>query len=57
MEKKSRYRNDINKCALGYQETKRVNQLFLDGASVDQIEKLVFEENPCKKGTVLKLEL
>lgn len=45
MEKKSRYRNDINRCALGYQETKQVNQLVLDGTPVEQIEALVFEEN------------
>ena len=45
MEKKLRYRNDINRCALGYQETKRINQLFLDGIPMDQIQVRVFEEN------------
>lgn len=45
MEKKLRYRNDINKCALCYQETKRVNQLLLDETPIDQIKILVFEEN------------
>lgn len=45
MDKQIRYRNDINKCGLSYQETKRLNQLFLEGKSSQEIKTLVFEEN------------
>lgn len=52
MEKKLRYRTHINRCALGYQETKRVNMLLLEGLSLEEVERLVYEENVLQQTSV-----
>lgn len=45
MEKLNRYRTTIKNCPLFYQETKRINQLLLDGATQEEIMNKVVEQD------------
>lgn len=45
MGKKLIYRTVLNKCPLCYQETKRMNQLLLNGSSIKEIENAITNDN------------
>lgn len=45
MEKLNRYRTTVKNCPLFYQETKRINQLLLDGATQEEIMNKVVEQD------------
>lgn len=45
MRKLNRYRTTVKNCPLFYQETKRINQLLLDGATQEEIMNKVVEQD------------